>query len=163
MELAPKTITRPSILQSFKDDDSFIQFEDYIEACIKKYERESRSGTAPSDGFAGGEVAPPPEEYERVDVTKSDLDQLYRELMVFKDKKAMLLALEREFHKEQLATLNQMKLPELSRITAQYLNIDVPAHTCDLCRVFTAHTAKGIATHKRTCAKRRELREEETA
>jgi len=61
----------------------------------------------------------------------------------------------KEQHKKMLGQLDEMRFCSLDKfLSTRYSSCKKQGYLCDLCIVFTVGTLKGLAAHKRGCARK---------
>lgn len=88
-------------------------------------------------------------------ITKSLLDDINREYQNFITQKETMINTMKESHKKILYQLDDLKFPALNQyLSTKFTSILRPGFKCDICRIFTVNTLKGLAAHKRGCLRK---------
>jgi len=90
---------------------------------------------------------------EKILISKEELKIFYEEYKFFINQKTTITGIMKEAYKESQCNLNRIKFTNLDNFFTKYLNIKKPSFVCDICRIFTVSTKKGLITHKRKCSK----------
>jgi hypothetical protein len=88
-------------------------------------------------------------------VSKPILEDINREYQGFIRQKDMVLNTLKDNHKRILSQLEDFKFPILNQyLSTKFTSILRPGFKCDICRIFTVNTLKGLAAHKRGCIRK---------
>lgn len=88
-------------------------------------------------------------------IPKDVLDDVNREYQQFILQKEAILTMVKDQHKRLVTQLDEMRFVSLDRYLAtRYSSCKKQGFTCDLCGVFNVGTLKGLAAHKRGCARK---------
>ena len=88
-------------------------------------------------------------------VSKAMLEDINREYQSFIRQKETMSNTMKDSHKKILAQLEDLRFPVLNQyLSTKFTSILRPGYKCDICRVFTVNTLKGLAAHKRGCIRK---------
>jgi hypothetical protein len=88
-------------------------------------------------------------------IPKPILDEINREYQAFIAQKDSISNTIKETQKKILAQLDDLDFPALEKFLSTKFSTSVKqGFKCDLCRVFTVNTLKGLAAHKRGCSRK---------
>lgn len=88
-------------------------------------------------------------------IPKDVLEDINREYQQFIIQKETIVGFLKEQHKRLLGQLDEMRFNSLDKyLSARYSSCKKQGYTCDLCNGFTVGTLKGLAAHKRGCARK---------
>jgi len=88
-------------------------------------------------------------------IPKEVLDDVNREYQQFIIQKEAIMSMVKEQHKRLLGQLDDIRFNSLDKYLAtRYSSCKKQGYTCDLCNIFNVGTLKGLAAHKRGCARK---------
>lgn len=88
-------------------------------------------------------------------IPKEVLDDVNREYQQFIIQKETILSMIKDQHKRLLGQLDDIRFSSLDKYLAtRYSSCKKQGYTCDLCNIFNVGTLKGLAAHKRGCARK---------
>lgn len=88
-------------------------------------------------------------------VPKDVLDDINREYQTFIVQKEAMVGLIKEQYKRSMAQMDEIRFSSLDKfLSTRYSSYKKQGHICDLCHVFNVPTLKGLAAHKRGCARK---------
>ena len=88
-------------------------------------------------------------------VSKNILEDINREYQTFIRQKETMSNTMKDSHKKILAQLEDLRFPVLNQyLSTKFTSILRPGFKCDICRIFTVNTLKGLAAHKRGCMRK---------
>jgi hypothetical protein len=88
-------------------------------------------------------------------IAKPMLDDINREFQNFISQKETISNTIKECNKKVLSQIEDLRLPVLSQyLNTKFTHIIRPGFKCDICRIFTVNTLKGLAAHKRGCLRK---------
>ena len=88
-------------------------------------------------------------------IPKDVLDDVNREYQQFIVQKETLLSVIKEQHKRVITQIDEMRFVSLDKyLSTRYSSCKKQGFTCDLCNLFNVGTLKGLAAHKRGCARK---------
>ena len=90
---------------------------------------------------------------DKIAISKEELSMFYEEYKFFLNQKATVIGIMKESYRESQSNLNRVKFNNLDVFFTKHLNIKKASFICDICKVFTVSTKKGLITHKRKCSK----------
>lgn len=91
----------------------------------------------------------------RYSIPKEVLDDINREYQQFIIQKEAIVGILKDQHKRLLGQMDEMRFNSLDKYLAtRYSSCVKQGYTCDLCNGFTVGTLKGLAAHKRGCARK---------
>jgi len=83
------------------------------------------------------------------------LDEINREYQTFITQKEIISNAIKESQKKILVQLDDLNFPSLAKFLSTKFSASIKqGFKCDLCRVFTVNTLKGLAAHKRGCSRK---------
>jgi hypothetical protein len=89
-------------------------------------------------------------------IPKEVLDDVNREYQQFIIQKETVLTIIKEQHKRLLSQMDEFRFAALDKYLAtRYSSCKKQGYTCELCGIFNVGTLKGLAAHKRGCARKR--------
>jgi hypothetical protein len=89
-------------------------------------------------------------------IPKETLDDVNREYQHFIIQKETILTMIKDQHKRLLGQIDDMRFTSLDKfLSTRYSSCKKQGFVCDLCGIFTVSTLKGLAAHKRGCARKR--------
>lgn len=89
-------------------------------------------------------------------IPKDVLDDVNREYQQFIIQKEAIIGVLKDQHKRVLSQLEEIRFLSLDRfLSTRYSSCKKQGFVCDLCHVFNVPTLKGLAAHKRGCARKR--------
>ena len=89
-------------------------------------------------------------------IPKETLDDVNREYQQFIIQKESILTMIKEQHKRLVGQIDEMRFASLDKfLSTRYSSCKKQGFVCDLCGIFTVGTLKGLAAHKRGCARKR--------
>jgi len=89
-------------------------------------------------------------------IPKETLDDVNREYQHFIIQKETILTMIKDQHKRLLGQIDDMRFTSLDKfLSTRYSSCKKQGFVCDLCGIFTVGTLKGLAAHKRGCARKR--------
>lgn len=92
---------------------------------------------------------------QKYSIPKDVLDDVNREYQHFIIQKETIVSTLKEQHKRILGQLDEMRFGALDKYLAtRYSSCKKQGFTCDLCNAFNVGTLKGLAAHKRGCARK---------
>lgn len=90
-------------------------------------------------------------------IPKDVLDDVNREYQQFIVQKESLLSVIKEQHKRVVSQIDEMRFISLDKyLSTRYSSCKKQGFTCDLCNLFNVGTLKGLAAHKRGCARKQQ-------
>jgi hypothetical protein len=82
-------------------------------------------------------------------------DDINREYQNFIEQKESIVGFVKDQHKKLLFQLEEMRFASLDKfLSTRYSTCKKQGFLCDLCNVFSVHTLKGLAAHKRGCLRK---------
>lgn len=88
-------------------------------------------------------------------IPKLTLDEINREYQTFITQKEIISNAIKESQKKIIAQLDDLEFPSLEKFLSTKFSASIKqGFKCDLCRVFTVNTLKGLAAHKRGCSRK---------
>jgi hypothetical protein len=88
-------------------------------------------------------------------IPKDILDEINREYQSFIHQKESIITFIKDSHKKLLVQIEEIKFISLDKyLSTRYSSIKKQGYTCDLCNSFHVPTLKGLAAHKRGCARK---------
>jgi len=88
-------------------------------------------------------------------ISKPMLEDINREFQTFIKQKDMISNTMKDNHKRIMAQLEDLRFPVLNQyLSTKFTSILRPGFKCDICRIFTVNTLKGLAAHKRGCIRK---------
>lgn len=88
-------------------------------------------------------------------IPKEVLDDVNREYQQFIIQKELILTMVKDHHKRLLSQLDEFRFVTLDKYLAtRYSSCKKQGYTCELCGTFNVGTLKGLAAHKRGCARK---------
>lgn len=88
-------------------------------------------------------------------IPKDVLDDVNREYQQFIVQKETLMSVIKEQHKRVITQIDEMRFVSLDKyLSTRYSSCKKQGFTCDLCNLFNVGTLKGLAAHKRGCARK---------
>jgi hypothetical protein len=88
-------------------------------------------------------------------VSKPMLEDINREYQTFIKQKDMISNTLKDNHKRILTQLDDLRFPVLNQyLSTKFTSTLRPGFKCDICRIFTVNTLKGLAAHKRGCIRK---------
>jgi hypothetical protein len=88
-------------------------------------------------------------------IPREVLDDINREYQQFIVQKETILTMVKDQHKRLMGQLDDIRFSSLDKYLAtRYSSCKKQGYTCDLCNVFNVGTLKGLAAHKRGCARK---------
>ena len=88
-------------------------------------------------------------------IPKEVLDDVNREYQQFIIQKELILTMVKDHHKRLLSQLDEFRFVALDKYLAtRYSSCKKQGYTCELCGTFNVGTLKGLAAHKRGCARK---------
>jgi hypothetical protein len=107
------------------------------------------------DTGATGHTGPTGDTETDYSVSKTILEDINREYQTFIRQKETMSNTMKDSHKKILAQLEDLRFPVLNQyLSTKFTSVLRPGYKCDICRVFTVNTLKGLAAHKRGCIRK---------
>jgi len=88
-------------------------------------------------------------------IPKNILDEINREYQTFVSQKDAITNAIKESQRKIISQLDDLHFPSLEKFLSTKFSTSVKqGFKCDLCRIFTVNTLKGLAAHKRGCSRK---------
>jgi len=93
---------------------------------------------------------------DTVTIPTDTLNEIKQEYQQFSKTKEDLQDYIKNTHSQIINKIGNINLLTTGEfLSTQFTQVDIPKkHTCDLCKIYTSNTLKGIAAHKRGCKKK---------
>ena len=142
-------ITDPDTVKFFQEND-FLDQNKFIARLVRGYENEKKE----KDQQIIDDNQEKKEKKQKIELTKDEIFTFYKEHKEFLDHKKTVLNLSRDFHQKLQSSLNTLKFDGINEFYTKNLNLEIPMSlTCDICKVFSVSTKKGLSAHQRKCRK----------
>jgi len=90
-----------------------------------------------------------------ITISREEFNQFYDDYHFFLTQKNTLTNQIKAFSKEAQHQIQRIKCSRLDEFFSRHRDEKRPVFLCDVCKVFTVGTTKGLATHRRKCLKER--------
>ena len=141
----PITITNPKIIEFFEKNDIY-EPNSLFYALLKQFVDNNNNNANATQQDTDSKS-------DKIAISKEELSMFYEEYKFFLNQKATVIGIMKESYRESQSNLNRVKFNNLDVFFTKHLNIKKASFICDICKVFTVSTKKGLITHKRKCSK----------